>query len=60
VIDERAGYFIEANDGSVWFRGDLGWYPLPLDSETYPIDYVPSGIAREIERPGLTPDGGAR
>ncbi len=45
------GKFARANDGSVWFHGDLGWYPYPLDGKSWPIEDVPSGIRHVMDRP---------
>lgn len=37
------GSVIEGNDGQQWFRGDLGWYSMPIDPEDWPVDEVPGG-----------------
>lgn len=47
--EDMAGTIVEANDGRRWFCGDLGWYLMPIDSEAWPIEDVPGGIARVIE-----------
>ena len=43
------GSVIEGNDGQQWFRGDLGWYSMPIDPEDWPVDEVPGGVERVVE-----------